>query len=154
MTKVGDTLEQAIWLDGTETLEHINRWRDDCPAMLAGSARDKRVTLGPVRYQIKRPGDDRVPPVPAHISGPDVRLLVAEADVVAVAPKLVPRSFLADLDRPDLLRLREVTRRVRASQNPAAPRLTDAECDRVIEDRGPAVAERVVRQAVEGRVLH
>jgi hypothetical protein len=103
----------------------------------------------------KKPGDDRVPPVPEHVSGPDVRLLIAEAKVFCRLPHIVaPGSFLLELDGPDLRRLRELTRRAHGRCNPQAPVLSDAECDSVIEELGPEAAREEVRRAVDSGTVH
>lgn len=70
---VGDLLECAIWLDGTETEQQVKDWKErDCISALTQMAAGSMVIIGPVDYEIKYPGEDRVPPVPDHVSGPDV----------------------------------------------------------------------------------
>ncbi len=146
--KVGDVLECAIWLTGTESEEHVKRWQDvDCPNSLNKAASDKDVLVGPIVFSIKRPGEDRVPQVPDHVSGSDVRLMVAEATVIALRSlDGNGSSFLLDLEPKDLALLRKVTRRVWAKANNGGL-LTDDECDRVINEIGPEAAMRAVREA-------
>lgn len=84
--KLGDTIENAIWLDGRETKEVYDRYLRDVKATIDTAAEKEGFLVGPMRVLEKRPGEDRVPPVPDHIQGPDVRLLVLEADVVLHAP--------------------------------------------------------------------
>lgn len=48
-------------------------------------------------------------------------------------PLLLPGSFVLELDPKDLLRLRQITRRV------AGQYLADYECDMLIEELGPEV---------------
>lgn len=96
----------------------------------------------------KRPGEDRVPQVPAHISGPDVRLLVYEA-CVAVHPRpaiITSGGFVNDLAPDDLAKLRKITRQCHAQLFSAQPNLTDARCDAYIEEIGPEVAIKMLRK--------
>lgn len=141
MLRYGDVLEAAIWADGTETAEIMDRFMADMRGSLAELAGDEGVVIGPVTLTVKRPRDDKVPSVPDHIQGPDVRLLVYEAGVVCAMPRIVEAtSFVADLDRKDLMRLRAITRQ-------AAPRpLSDRECDEIIEAIGPASAVKSLRE--------
>lgn len=152
--KIGDTVECAIWLSGEETPAMIARWNADCSYMMKRSAGLPILRLGPITFEIKYPGQDRVPPVPDHIQGPDVRLLVATATVVGLEIEATAISFLDDLDKDDLRRLREVTRRTHARANPRSPRLTDSLCDQIIEQLGPVAAAEVARHGVDGGLLH
>jgi len=145
-SEVGDTLEAAIWLDGRETVLERSRFVLDAEdALYQAGARHGRV-LGSVRWSEKRPGDDRVPPVPEHIQGPNVRLLVAEATVVNVVgvERALP-GFAHDLELDDLARLRRVTRRQYRREYPDQPELTDRQCDTLINDLGPAAAVDTLR---------
>lgn len=151
--KIGDTAECAIWLDGRETPEMVRQWRTDSVFLMERS-RGEVLQLGPPRFAIKRPGDDRCPPVPSHISGPDVRLLVAEADVVGNRPKVARAGFLGELDKRDLSRLRAVTRRSFAKQYPGRPMLSNEQCDAFIEHMGPLAAANAAREAVDGKLVH
>lgn len=129
--KPGDLAEYAIWVDGTESEAMLRQWKADCGYMMA-QAHDPVLKLGPLSFEIKRPGEDRVPPVPDRISGPNVRLLVATAEVLGFE-RVAKRSFLAELDRKDLARLRTATRRTSGD-------LTDVQCDAIIERLGPVAA--------------
>jgi hypothetical protein len=59
-------------------------------------------------------------------------------------------SFCAQLKWSELQLLRSVVRRVYLAQFPAAD-MSDRECDRIIEAKGPVIAERLIRRAVDGR---
>ena len=74
--------------------------------------------------------------MPPHIQGPTIRLLIAEADLV------IPNSgnFLAELGPKDLRLLRNITRRAYALQYPGESRLTNRQCDTLINDFGPDAA--------------
>lgn len=150
----GDILENAIWLTGTEMPDLIQRYKDECGESLRTAAADAGFLMAPIIWTEKRPGDERVPTVPDHIQGPDVRLLVAEAKVLCRAPIINSNSFLLDLDHKDLGRLREITRRQHAKSCPGAVSLTDQQCDAIIEEIGPQAAYDVVRNAVDTRTLH
>lgn len=153
MAKVGDPVEVAIWLTGTESIEMLKQWKADVGYLLARSQGEPVLKLGPVLFELKKPGEDRVPAVPDHISGPDVRLLVAWAEVVGF--ETVARgSFLSELSPPDLERLRRTTRKMYAGSNPRAPRLSDDTVDRMIEQMGPVAAGVEAKRAVNGGLLH
>ena len=138
----GDALETAIWMDGTETEELKSRFERDLQATLAGMAADQGVIIGPLMMVEKKPGEDRVPPVPDGVQGMNVRLLVGEARVVGQLPTEAPWNFVMDLDSKDLRRLRKLTRRAAPSS------LTDEECDEIINEIGPDSALRTLRERV------
>lgn len=144
--KPGDTIEAAIWLSGTETEEQMLRWKNmEVPAALREAEQVYGVRIGPPEFTIKRPGDDRVPPVPAHISGPDVRLLICEAEVYPGKPAIIARQsgFVHDLRPDDLAKLRKITRR--ACYEKTGQRLTDHQADQIIERLGPDAAVKTLR---------
>lgn len=148
--KPGDVLETAIWMDGTETEEQKRRFAQDFQIYLARAAGDEFI-LGPMTIVEKRPGDDRVPPVPDSIQGPDVRLLVCEATVIDSI--LESESlFVADLDPKDLHRLRTILRRVHQWYNPGKPELSDEKCDEYINRNGPNAALEALREQVGVKV--
>ena len=138
--KIGDLAECAIWIDGTESDAMLRQWKADC-AYLMSHSHDPVLRLGPVSFEIKWPGQDRVPQVPDQIAGPDVRLLVASAEVLGfeIARKA---SFLDELGKRDLTRLRAITRR----QHGKRGHLTDEMCDKIIEQLGPVSAAETVRR--------
>src|SRR6266567_3136146 len=129
MAKVGDVLELAIWLAGTETPEMVCQWKHDSAYLIARSSGPLVAKLAPVEFEIKRPGEDRVPPVPHGISGPDVRLLIASSSIVGFEAVPEGAGFIAELDPRDLKRMRRITRKAHRDNNPGAPRLSDAVCD-------------------------
>lgn len=143
--KAGDIAEVAIWMTGTETPEHLHHWKTViCRTIAEEAERQHHVTLGPWTFAEKRPGEDRVPPVPDHVHGPDVRLLVAEAKIGPGRPVILKESgFVADLDKNDLERLRIITRRVHARKAPG-DRLSDRHCDQIIEALGPETAVKTL----------
>ena len=145
----GELVEMAIWLSGTETPEQIERWKNiDCPNMARATERQNNVAIGPLEFTVKKPGEDRVPQVPEHIHGPDVRLLVCEAQTFAPKSNLTMQTrglgFIHDLTPDDLAKLRKMTRRAHAKANPG-DRLNNQQCDRVIESLGPDIAVRTLR---------
>src|SRR3546814_10951566 len=81
---VGSVLESAIWLTGEETEELRRRFMADVQRSMEEANEKRGVVTGPIRWTEQLPGDARVPPVPRHISGLCVRLLVAEAEVLNV----------------------------------------------------------------------
>lgn len=148
--RVGDTLESAIWLTGTEPPELIAHHKAQVEAAILQANEQSGAVTGPLRWVEKLPGTERVPPVPPHISGPCVRLLVAEADVLNV--RASESRFLAELEPSDLRRLRKITRdahRLWWHRNaPGQPytRLTDNQCATLINDLGPDVALEALRK--------
>ncbi len=132
----GETIQAALWLDGTETPKQILRFRRET----AGAMLELGVTLTPLRWTERPPGGEGMPPVPDHLQGPDVRLLVGEADVVGVVEVKDISRFLADLAPRDLARLRRVTREAYCTQFPGRRDLTNPQCDTLINDLGPDAA--------------
>lgn len=143
--KPGDLAECAIWLDGTETLAMLRQWKADVSYMMA-HGHDPVLKLGPVSFELKHPGQDRVPQVPDHLQGPDVRLLIATAEVQGFEIKRAG-SFVSELGKRDLARLRAATRREHG-------KLSDEQCDQIIERLGPVAAAETVRRGVNGQMVH
>ena len=79
--KPGDVVEWAMWLDGTETDAVLTDYTEDAQKYIREEATNWFTT--PAHCYILQPGEDRTPEVPDHISGPDVRLMVIEAEVMA-----------------------------------------------------------------------
>ena len=136
MMKPGAVIEAAIWLGGTETEAQLDKYSADVLESMSVAAKANGCALSLLRWRTKKPGDDRVPVQPDHITGPDVRLLVCEATLVPI----ISSNFLADLDPKDLILLRDLTRRAYARARPAEPPLADKQCDTVINDLGPDAA--------------
>ena len=143
--KPGDVLENSIWMNGDETAEMRARYKSDVEMLMEETRVHAGFVLGPVTWSVKRPGEDRVPPVPDHIQGPDVTLLVGEAPIYAVEP---PQGhFVTDeLEKSDLMKLRKATRKAYRKQYPGRITLSDAQCDTVINDLGPEVAMEELRR--------
>jgi hypothetical protein len=144
IVNIGDIIESAIWLTGEESLELRKRYKRDVIESIDYLCQEQRYLHGQIQFTEKKPGQDRVPEVPDHIQGINVRLLVAEAEVVGKAPETSIGSFTANLDRVDLDRLRAITRRIRLKLY--KQRLTDEECDEVIEELGPEAALDTLRK--------
>lgn len=121
----------------------LRQWKADCGYLMSRSNGEPVLKLGPVSFEIKRPGQDRVPQVPAHVSGPDVRLLIATAEVLGF--ELAKRSsFVDELSPRDLQRLRSATRNTHRGP------LSDEMCDQIIDQMGPVSAAR----GVNGQMVH
>jgi hypothetical protein len=165
--KLGETLETAVWISGAESPEMIENFKQSAVEGLDLAAQQAKVTLGPTVWTIKKPGEDRVPPVPKWlerkieehgrriaevaladgtqsqpVQGPF--LLVCERQVISVAPVFGKRSFLADLSQDDLHRLRRITKQQWARKYGTKGMLTDSECDAIIEETGPDAAYHAV----------
>ena len=144
--KLGDTIESAIWLSGSESIKDRMRFEHDVRHAIDELSLEAGFLHGPVTFIEKRPGDERVPEVPDHVQGERVRLLVGEAEIVARKPEDKPGSFIANLDRMDLLRLRKLTREANRKQNNTG--LSDVQCDAIIEQYGPEAALETLRKGV------
>lgn len=138
--RIGDVIESAIWLTGDESQELRKRYEKDVTQEIADLCQECGVMHSPIRWLEKPPGTERVPEVPKHIQGSRVRLLVAEATVTELTPQSSQGSFIANLDKKDLLRLRILTRRA-SKQN-----LSDQQCDEIIESYGPKAAIDTLRR--------
>lgn len=154
--KIGDLIESAIWLTGEESPEDRQRYEADVIEAMDYFCSKHRFIHGPVVFIEKKPGQDRVPEVPLHIIQPqtgNIRLLVAEAEIVGKAPETSIGSFVANLDKTDLERLRTITRQTRMKLHKQS--LSDAECDEIIEEIGPDAALDVLwRQTKPFGILH
>ena len=143
--KIGDFIESSVWLTGEESPELRRQYEKDVAEAIEYFCHEHRFQHGPVAFTEKKPGADRVPPVPDHVAGPAVRLLIAESEITGKRPETSVGSFTAQLDKVDLQRLREITRRVRRSYG--AP-LSNRECDAIIEEIGPEAALTTLRKIV------
>jgi hypothetical protein len=142
--KVGDVVENAIWITGDEAPGIRQQYEQDVRNAITDLCTTEGVEHGPVTFVEKIPGSDRVPQVPDHVQGSRVRLLVAEAVVVGLAVQTSQGSFVANLEKKDLVRLRTITRRAWAKQHPDDV-LTDKQCDDYIEQLGPDTAVDMIR---------
>lgn len=147
MLKVGEMLETAVWADGKETEEQMQQFKHDLQEQLNYFAEQEEVIISPLVVTEKKPGEERVPDVPDDIQGPNVRLIVGEARVLAPKPKFKTRvtRFIDDLEEDDLNLLRQITRRAYKKHHPKHPELTDFQCDQVIESLGPDTALDTLR---------
>lgn len=141
--RIGEVVESAIWITGDEAQEVRTRYEQDVRVAIAEFCSQEGFTHGPVTFIEKHPGDDRVPEVPNHVQGSRVRLLVAEAELTGLVVQTSEGSFVANLDKKDLFRLRTITRRAWAKQHHEI--LTDAQCDEYLEELGPEVAVETLR---------
>lgn len=152
---VGEELETAIWLDGKETEEDLRRFVEvEVPRFYQQAQHQTGLVFGLVEWATKRPGEDRVPPVPDHISGPDVRLLIANAQAVDYVPDDAPlQPWFLELDPVDLKTLRILTRRLwkkrDASANP-----TNQQVDNMINKIGPKAAMDALKEAIDSKSIH
>lgn len=140
----GEVIESAIWITGDESQELRKRYEADVTQAIGDLCREHGVMHGPIQWLEKRPGSDRVPEVPDHVQGSRVRLLVAEAMITEVVPRSSQGSFIANLEKKDLVRLRYLTRRA------SKQTLSDKQCDAIIESYGPEAAIDTLR----GKTVH
>ncbi|MDO8683699.1 MAG: hypothetical protein Q7N50_09490 [Armatimonadota bacterium] len=142
--KVGDLIESAIWITGDENPEIRKRYENDVCDAIHQTCFDDGFDHGPVVFTEKRPEQDRVPEVPDHVQGSRVRLLVAEAQIIGARVINSEGSFIANLDKKDLVRLRIITRTAWLKYHPNHV-LNDGECDKYIELIGPEAAVETLR---------
>ncbi len=148
---IGQVLELSVWLTGEESVAMIERYKTDLCDGFRETCETRNVRTSPIIFTEKKPGEDRVPPVPKHISGANVRLLLGEAMIVEIIEPLKVNSFLGDLDKVDLERLRRMTQ---ATARQYGAELSDMEADVIIEGLGPEAAYAAVKQAVDSKSLH
>lgn len=151
VARLGQTIETSIWLNGQETVGELIKWKTkDLPDLMHIYEYENGVILGEIEFEELLPIDDRVPEVPDHIRGIDVRLLVATARVDRyAAPKIMPKPFLEELSFEDRDKLRKATRRAHQANAPEMPALSNERCDEVIEALGQETAERVLDDAIK-----
>jgi hypothetical protein len=145
-----DKAELACWISDSTDPAVVKRWREETvPALFQDSANTLGFVLGPIRFYELQPGEGRAGHPPDDVQGINVRLLVAEVEVTGIKPQAQFESFLADLAFKDLQRLRAITRKA------ALPRvISDQEADAIIERYGPVTAEKILKSAVDDRILH
>lgn len=148
----GEVLQTGVWLTGMEAEGMPERFANDMRANLDSMATANGVIIGTLEMTFMRPGEERVPPVPDEIHGPNVRFLVAEATVVSVLPVANESNFVADLDEKDLTRLVTILRRVHQSYNPGKPELSLEKCHEYINLNGPDAALAAMREQVGVKV--
>lgn len=153
----GDVIESSIWLDGKETPEQRREHEELVKFNIDKLCEENGYLHGPVMFVEKKPGEERVPPVPKHIeeSADDLSricLLVAEAAVTGKRPLLPKGSFLANLDKHDLERLRSLTKS--KAMDAYGVVLSDHTADQIIEEAGPEAAVEALRNSVNGSRYH
>ncbi|MCH8330636.1 MAG: hypothetical protein IH946_04535 [Bacteroidetes bacterium] len=136
--KIGDEVENAIWITGDESQELRKRYERDVIGSIDFLCLEMGFFHGPVTFIEKRPGEDKVPPVPDHIQGQRVRLLIAEAIVTKKRPTTSKGSFVANLELKDLKELRKITRKAYAKSYGTL--IGNTKCDEIIEALGPDAA--------------
>jgi hypothetical protein len=140
------TGELAMWITDDDPPQKIKWWREEeVPRLFRESAEAAGVRIGPISFYELAPGEDRAGWPPDCVQGINVRLLVAEADIIGLAHvQAGPKPFSMDLSYPDLQKLRSATRRaygrVLAADGKTWRPMTDVECDKIIDMMGPEVA--------------
>jgi len=141
--EIGEVIINSIWMTGDEPEGMKERYKKDILKSFDDLCKEQGFVHGPITMYEKRPGDGIVP-VPDHIQGSRVRLLILEAELVE---KLVvqsePTSFVSTLERSDLVKLRKITRDRAAKDLKRI--ISNKECDEVIEELGPDAALATLR---------
>lgn len=146
---IGQKIERAWWF--RNELERFVGEKKARTAVVRDAAAEG-ATVGPVTVETLKAGSPRISDPPEQWR--DAPCLVAWARVVAVSEPLVRESFIAGPDRRDLDRLRQVTRAMHHKARPGDPPLSDAEVDAMIEGIGPKVGARMLKDAVDRRIVH
>lgn len=136
--------EAADWISGdSETVVSLAKVYMETAFRRAMEA--EGVVLGDIVWQIKKPGDDRVPDPPDNIEDP--HLLYGAADVLYRKPIVAKAEagMINDLEPEDLERMRVATRRAHRSVYPGAADLSDTQCDSIINRQGPETVEKLIR---------
>lgn len=141
--KIGDEVENAIWITGDEPEEMRKQYERDVIQSIDDLCSSEGFTHGPVTFIEKRPEEDKVPEVPDHIHGQRVRLLVAEATVLHKVIFITGGSFIANLDKQDLKKLRQITRKAYAKYHGTL--IGNIKCDEIIEALGPDAAVETLK---------
>lgn len=150
-----DTAELAVWISDSDPPGKLKWWKEEeAPRRFKESAEAARVKLGPIRFYELQPGEDRAGTPPDNIQGINVRLLVAEADVLGFLPMPAPEyRFTDELKFEDLQKMRAATRRgygpVLAADGKSYRPLRDDECDKIINQIGPEAAAREAMHATK-----
>ena len=141
MTKLDMELEFSIWYDANKHLDPINSCSESIKDALGVVCAKAEVVHGNIDYEILKPGDDRVPPVPRwleNINGSVPRLLLATVATTKIVSNVhqEPMGIIEDLDKKDIARLRIITQRGHQTAYPNTVPLTDHECDQIIDKLG------------------
>lgn len=147
----GETIQSAVWITGDEPEWMRKQYEQDVALAIQDACAFQGVSHGPVTFKELHPYDPEAPPVPKHINGSCVRILVAEAEILGKRMEVKRGSFINNLDAIDLERLRTITRRVWAKTHPREI-LTTVQCDETIESLGPEAALDTLRNG--HRELH
>lgn len=144
-------IELAIWYNAADLLDPIGAFGASVEEALVQICHRKNVVCGKISYEILRPGDDRVPPVPRwleQIENVAPRLLFARTR--GVVSSFVRRSLglVDDLDEKDKIRLRVLTRNKHQQMHPDLLLLTDQQCDVLINQLGMEVIIEQLRSSI------
>lgn len=142
---VGDRIHNTMWVTGDESPQMRADYERQVREAIDYMCRENGVEHGDFKVSEHRPdadlsefiGDTQVPD---HIQGSKVRLLVIEAEVVK---SIEVGSFVHNLERGDLMKLRKITRDAYARHFRRFP--TQGEVDEIIESLGPDAAVEALR---------
>ena len=138
MIEPGRELEIAIWYDANKYLDPMNSCDESIKDMLDIVCAKNKVVRADIDYEILKPGDDRVPPIPRWleiVDGVVPRLFVATAKIVSNVHQ-EPIGIIGDLDKKDIIKLRFITKREYHKVHPNSTPLTNHECDQIIDKLG------------------
>jgi len=149
---IGSEIEAAIWYDAGNCIDPVNDFGDSIKEGISQMCLKHSVVCGGTEYEVLKPGDDRVPRVPKwleKIDGSIPRLLVARTRIIATASVQNSIGIIGDLDHKDVMRLRALTRMKYQQLNPGSGKLTDQQCDEIIDTLG---LEVVLEQLGSGSI--
>jgi len=136
-----------------EPFEDVNYCKDMIRQQMVMKAACFDVTLSEPTFEDVTPDDQRVSIyVDENIWPQGTRCIIGTCRITMMhgvfsRPEAVGAEWLADLDAEGLAWLRKLTRDVAAVYSRS---LTDSECDAIIAERGPEVAETIIKKMQEG----
>jgi len=146
--KIGDTVHNAIWLTGDEPEGMKDHYENKVKESITYLCAEQGFVHGGYKVSEHRPDADlskylKKPGVP--VQGSKVRLLVVESDVVDETQKVEIGSFVHNLERKDLMKLRKITRNAYVKYYKSFP--SQEEVDEIIEELGPDAAVETLRDS-------
>ncbi len=143
--RIGDILEFAFWVTGEETEEEIHAMAEQADKRMSDVMRDDNIMLAKCGVVELKMGDERLPELPNHIHGPDVRCLIFEARVLLDLPAPSKSRFADELEKDDFRRLSVINQTAYSRLFPNAPPLTHGQQKTIINGIGEEAVLDVLR---------
>ena len=136
MDRLGDIHYVACWyLDRKKIEKSIRELFDEDTA--AG------ILFGPIHFEVLPRDHDKVPDPDPEL--PDnAKFIIGSAKIIALAGD-DRDSIINDIDKKDLAKLRALTQKIWRETNPAERLLKTKELDKIINQKGVEVIERMLQ---------